>query len=230
MSEAERVLSHDRMADDFDRVMNRYDLERRLGVLIDEFLGDRDLRSLLALDAGAGTGWGSCRLKRRGARVISMDIGPRLVRLAAGRCGTVGVIGDNLRIPFADNSFDVVFSTEVIEHTANPRQAVGELYRVLKPSGRLALSTPNKAWLWAVKAAGQVGARPYSGLENFLWPKELRRTVEQHGGTILRHTGLHLFPFQLSLLHGLLQKLDRYGDKLLPLMINQCILVEKPPS
>lgn len=229
MGEAERVLSHDRMADAFDYVMNRYDLERRLQVLIDDFLGDCDLQSLYALDAGAGTGWGSCRLKGRGARVVSMDIGPRLVRLAASRCDTIGVVGDLLKVPFPNDTFDIVFSTEVIEHTPNPRQAVRELYRVLKPSGRLALSTPNKAWLWAVKLANHSGARPYTGLENFLWPGELRRELEQQGGTIIRHTGLHLFPFQLSLLHGLLRRLDRYGDKLLPLMINQCILVAKPP-
>lgn len=216
------------MADAFDQVMNRYDLERRLTVLINDFLGDRDLRSLSVLDAGAGTGWGSFRLKQRGAQVVSMDIGPHLVRLATTRCGTVGIVGDVLEAPFRDNSFDVVFSTEVIEHTPNPRQAVGELYRILKPSGRLVLSTPNKAWLWAVKLANWVGARPFDGLENFLWPRELRREFEKLGGRIIQHKGLHLLPFQLNLLHPMLQRLDRYGNKLLPLMINQCVLVEKP--
>src|SRR5436190_4740066 len=52
------------------------------------------------------------------------------------------VIASALQIPFADEAFDTVVSTEVLEHVAEPRRALGEMRRVLKPGGYLILSTP----------------------------------------------------------------------------------------
>ncbi|MBX3169828.1 MAG: methyltransferase domain-containing protein [Candidatus Eremiobacteraeota bacterium] len=46
-------------------------------------------------------------------------------------------------LPFPDASFDVVFATEVIEHVLDPQRWLREVMRVLKPGGRLQLSTPN---------------------------------------------------------------------------------------
>jgi SAM-dependent methyltransferase len=43
----------------------------------------------------------------------------------------------------ADASFDTVVSCETVEHVPDPRRALGELARVLKPGGRLLLTTPN---------------------------------------------------------------------------------------
>jgi SAM-dependent methyltransferase len=52
------------------------------------------------------------------------------------------VIASALQIPFADNSFDTVVSTEVLEHVPDPLRAMREMQRVLKPGGFLILSTP----------------------------------------------------------------------------------------
>ena len=46
-------------------------------------------------------------------------------------------------LPYEDESFDLVVITEVIEHLENHRAAIGELARVLRPGGRLILTTPN---------------------------------------------------------------------------------------
>lgn len=51
-------------------------------------------------------------------------------------------------LPFDDASFDVVFSTEVIEHVLDTQRWLAELLRVLKPGGRLELSTPNYGDCW----------------------------------------------------------------------------------
>lgn len=222
------MLAHERIAVRFDAVMNHYDLERRLGVLLDDFLHDLDLRGQLTLDAGSGTGQASAKLSGRGARVVSLDIGLNLMRLTVRRCATAGVVGDMLSLPFPDGQFNVVFSSEAIEHTPDPLRAATELYRVLKPHGRLVLSTPNKAWLWAVRLSNRLGLRAYDGLENFVRPAALRRHFERLGAKVLRHQGLHLLPFQLSLLHPVLRRIDRHGELLLRYMINQCILIEKP--
>lgn len=52
------------------------------------------------------------------------------------------VICSALQVPFADNSFDTVVSTEVLEHVPEPLRALREIQRVLKPGGYLVLSAP----------------------------------------------------------------------------------------
>jgi SAM-dependent methyltransferase len=51
------------------------------------------------------------------------------------------VVGDAHRLPFADGAFDAVVCTEVFEHLLDPPAAAGEMIRVLKPGGRLVLTT-----------------------------------------------------------------------------------------
>jgi SAM-dependent methyltransferase len=52
-------------------------------------------------------------------------------------------VADIQTVPFASGSFDTVFSCETIEHVPSPRSAIGELFRVLRPGGRLYLTCPN---------------------------------------------------------------------------------------
>ncbi len=58
------------------------------------------------------------------------------------KLGGADIIGDVLRMPFADNTFDCVFCFETIEHVENPFTAIKEIYRVLKPGGIFIGSTP----------------------------------------------------------------------------------------
>jgi len=53
----------------------------------------------------------------------------------------VNIIGDAISLPFGDESFEFVLCTEVIEHLKEPQRAIGEMWRVLKPKGRLLLTT-----------------------------------------------------------------------------------------
>jgi len=52
------------------------------------------------------------------------------------------IIGSAMEMPFQDESYDMVFSTQVIEHLTEPQQMVNECYRVLKPKGVLILTGP----------------------------------------------------------------------------------------
>jgi len=216
-------LAHDRLADRFDDLMNAYDLRRRLETLVDLFLDDDDLKGKRALDAGCGTGAGAARLGAKGAVVFAVDIGIELVRLTRSKSECSASVASLLTLPFQSNSFDVVFSSEVIEHTSDPLAATRELCRVLRPGGHLVLSTPNRLWQPPVRLASWLGVRPYDGLENFVWPRQLASEVGDASCIVIEQRGLHLLPFQLHCAQGLLEKLDGLGVQLLPLMINQCL-------
>jgi SAM-dependent methyltransferase len=56
--------------------------------------------------------------------------------------GAAQVIGDALRLPFANRSFDLVISQEAVEHISDPFWAVREMARVLRPGGKLYLQAP----------------------------------------------------------------------------------------
>ena len=124
----------------------------------------------------------------------------------------------------------MVVSSEMIEHTTSPVTAVGEMARVLRPGGRLALTCPNKVWLWLVRLATTVKLRPFDGYENFPSFPELERFASGNGLRIRSHIGLHPWPFQFRLLCGLSRWVDmRYGaGPWSRVMINQAILADKP--
>ena len=222
-----KELAHDRLTDCFDELMDDYDLGRCTEVLVDRFLGGR-LHGKLVLDAGCGVGGVTQALVARGARVIALDIGPKLAAEARARCGCPAVVGTLAATGFASNSFDVVLSSEAVEHTPDPRHSVLELYRLVKPGGDLVLSMPNRLWQAPVRAASALGLRPYDGHENFLWPSQLRAVLAETGAEVVEHRGIHLWPFQIKRLRDLSRWMDRLGVALLPLMINQCLHGRKP--
>jgi ubiquinone/menaquinone biosynthesis C-methylase UbiE len=101
------------------------------------------------LDAGCGVGYGTALLGDAGAtRVVGMDIDPETVADASSRYGDRGVVeftvGDLRELPFADSSFDLVVCFEAIEHIDRQDTALDELQRVLRDSGHLLLSSPNR--------------------------------------------------------------------------------------
>lgn len=220
---SDRQRFYDGIADEFDAVMNRYDLERRLEVMFDDLLGGADLRGALLLDAGCGTGEFSTAAMARGARVISIDIGPKLLARTRSKGVEHVVAADVAALPFRTGTFDVVLSSECIEHTPSPRGSVLELTRVLRPGGRLAVTCPNRTWYWSCAVADRLGIRHYAGLEN--WPRwsALRRWAAEGGVRVVTHRGLHLFPFVLSSTQPLLRWLDRFGHRVGPLYVNQCL-------
>lgn len=219
-------LAHDRIADRFDQLLNDYDTTRRIEVLVSEFLASVPAGGLI-LDGGCGTGRGTVALQKRGT-VVAVDIGQRLTSLVRTLTGCGVARASLLDLPFKAGTFDIVFSSEVVEHTPDPAAAVRELYRVVKPGGRLVLSTPNWIWQTPVRIASALKLRPYDGFENFLGVYELHRVLKAEGAEIVEHRGIHLWPFQLRMLQPVLRKVDRLGALLLPLMINQCVLCRKP--
>ncbi len=90
----------------------------------------------LVLDAGAG----NCKHKNffPQIRYVALDISPQQKR----RYGEIDIAGDIYSLSFASNTFDALINVQVLEHLNEPKNALREFIRVLKPGGRLFLTAP----------------------------------------------------------------------------------------
>jgi 2-polyprenyl-3-methyl-5-hydroxy-6-metoxy-1,4-benzoquinol methylase len=219
--------SYDLIAHEFDSIMNRYDVERRVNVVFGQLLDHVDLKQKLLLDAGCGTGIFSVEAARRGATVVGLDCGKNLLRETRRKGITSVLAGDVARMPVRDATFDIVVSSECVEHTSAPRATLRELVRVLRPGGWLVVTCPNAFWRWSCSLANALRLRPYHGLEN--WPSwtELRTWASEAGVRVHQQVGVHLFPFILTATHPLLRRLDRLGARFGRIYVNQCLAGQK---
>lgn len=224
----EKMFFYDRFADRFDKVMNMYDTKRRIEVIFDDFLEGRRLDGIRLLDAGSGTGWFSKYAVSKGANVTSLDVGTNILRKVAEKCYSYRVVGSVCDLNLKDRSFNVVLSSEVIEHTPSPHKAVKELCRVLKPGGILVLTVPNRVWHFSAVIANAMKIRPYEGYENWVGWLELKRWLMAEGMIIEQYRGIHLFPFSLSWTTPILRFFDRFGCVLGPIMVNIAVKARKP--
>ena len=100
------------------------------------------------LDVGCGTGYGAHYLASYGARrVVAVDVDQVALdyaRVAYSHPCVHYQCCDGQRLPFADASFDFVFSSQVIEHMPDTRAFLTEIKRVLEPQGACLIITPNK--------------------------------------------------------------------------------------
>jgi SAM-dependent methyltransferase len=100
---------------------------------------------LEVLEAGCGEGYGADLISRVARRVIALDYDETTVAHVRARYPRVEVMHGNLaELPLAEASFDVVVNFQVIEHLWDQTQFVRECARVLRPSGLLMVSTPNR--------------------------------------------------------------------------------------
>lgn len=223
-----RELCHERLADVFDFHTSPYDRSRRVEVLIDDFLTEEMLQGKRTLDVGCGLGHFSERLVARGASVVACDIGPRLLALTKKRAGCETVLADALNLvdAFGKESFDLVVSSECIEHTPDPGLALEQMAAVLKPGGRIAVSTPNILWQPIVRTATIMKMRVFDGYENFSSWNSLERKLEDSGVEIERRSGMHLFPFQFGF-HGFSKWIDQNCQGMRWAMYNLSVLGRK---
>jgi len=126
-----------------------------------QFVVDRVRPTDRVLDMGCGPGQVAEKLAAQNTSVVGLDFSEVILARASSRgVSCVKADMDGAALPFADESFDVVLFTQTIEHLFHFREAVGEAYRVLRPSGRLILSVPNIAH-WRFRLALLQGRFPY---------------------------------------------------------------------
>ncbi len=101
----------------------------------------------IILDVGCGKAWVAESFCPQGYEVISMDISllntSKALKLHPFEKHHA-VVADAFSLPFKENSFDYIIASEIIEHVYNPATFVKNLFQVLKPGGKLIVTTPYK--------------------------------------------------------------------------------------
>jgi 2-polyprenyl-6-hydroxyphenyl methylase/3-demethylubiquinone-9 3-methyltransferase len=142
------------------------------------------------LDVGCGAGFLSNHLALEGFEVTGLDASQAAIQVAACHDATGKaryVVGDALKLPFADASFDAVCAMDFLEHVEEPEKAVAEMARVLKPGGTFFFHTFNRnpiAWLVIIKGVEwfvKNTPRHMHVLRLFIKPRELRAMCLAHG-------------------------------------------------
>lgn len=116
------------------------DWSLRRGFLLGEVRsGDR------ALDLGCGDGAFAAVLTEAGAEVVGADVAEAALARARQRHPSLDfrIVPVDGALPFGDGAFDLVWSSEVIEHVADTARWLSEVRRVLAPGGRLLVTTPS---------------------------------------------------------------------------------------
>ncbi len=103
------------------------------------------------MEAGCGEGMISARLAKERYTITLLDISEQALEAAKTNVDLVTqnkkvkvkyIQGDIFKLPFKDNTFDVVWNQGVLEHFSNPESAISQMYRVTKKSGHVAILVP----------------------------------------------------------------------------------------
>ncbi len=106
------------------------------------FLGSLFDEGLRILDVGTGTGFIALLLAELGHEVVGLDLSEGMLKVAREKARRIGVevdfqIGDAENLPFDDETFDAVVCRHLLWTLPNPRKAIAEWVRVVKPAGRV---------------------------------------------------------------------------------------------
>lgn len=133
-------------------------LGRQRRALRTMFVGDAGPGTLL--EVGCGSGRFLDRMRNAGWTVQGIDFDPGAAAHVERKYGIHVSVGNLADMRFPDAAYDVVAMSQVIEHVHDPLALLGECRRVLRPGGRLLLTTPN-----ALSLAHQRYGRHWRGLE-----------------------------------------------------------------
>jgi SAM-dependent methyltransferase len=154
-----------------------------------QVLGYCQLAGTTVLDVGGGGGWFTEAFRARGARCYLFEPDP--AELQCRKTPPAGaVIADGLRLPVRDGVADLAFSSNVLEHVADPMQLISEMIRVTRRDGLIYLSFTN--WY-----------SPWGGHElspwHYLGPRVAeRRYVQRHQRKPKHRVGTNLFPVHVG--------------------------------
>ncbi|HEX7708795.1 MAG TPA: methyltransferase domain-containing protein [Thermoanaerobaculia bacterium] len=203
----QQALTWERIAEsmpDFSRARSSEYYRRCEIALIEREAGPLAGKSVLKLDL-----WNEAIntrilnwIESRGATAYGLDLSHGVTRRAHVNAAAAGsklslVNADIREVPFASESFDVVYTMGTIEHIAEYRDAMREIHRVLRPGGIALIGVPYKWDIFLrpllVAVLEAFDRYPYAPEKSFS-ARELRRDIEGIGLKVTRRTGILALP------------------------------------
>jgi ubiquinone/menaquinone biosynthesis C-methylase UbiE len=124
-----------------------------LAPLYDRFIKSDDHTHLISLaglpvagrllDAGGGTGRKSYPLLHMVTDIVIADSSMGMINQAAKKGGLIAVCSETEGLPFKADSFERVIMVDALHHVSDYRKTIGELWRVVKPGGRIVIEEPD---------------------------------------------------------------------------------------
>ena len=182
------------------------------------------LKGLDVLEVGCGAGDFAIHLSKLQSIVTAVDFSAKAIEIAQEKSKAQNQsvnfqVADAQSLPFASNSFDLIFSCECLEHVPDPQKALNEFYRVLKPSGHLILTTENYsnamilgwivAWLRKEPFNSGAGVQP---IDHFFLYWNVRKMFLNAGFKVLQMIGWHHVFLLLPRFHPFTFVKDRFHN------------------
>jgi arsenite methyltransferase len=159
------------------------------------------------VDVGSGPGLLAAEMAAQvgpAGRVIGLDLSDSMLALSRQRCGDPAtgeclsfLKADAARLPFGDSVFDVAVSTQVYEYVPDVPAALAEVYRVLRPGGRVViLDTDWDSIVWAAGDQARMQRLLEAWADRFAdphLPRSLSRQLQDAGFQVERRGVLVLF-------------------------------------
>ena len=136
-----------------------------------------------ALDLGCGAGEFTAALAQAGADTVGVEVAEAALRRARASHPELDfrLAPIDGPLPLGDNTFDVVWSSEVIEHVADTARWLSEIRRVLVPGGRLLLTTPSHGRLRVALGGVERFSEPLGDHLHLYTRRSLTETLEGFG-------------------------------------------------
>ncbi len=184
----------DGAAGSYDKISNVYCVKRR-----QKWIGGQAKGK--CLEVGAGSGEISKMLSKK-HDVTAVDISPKMVEEIKKKLKIRAVVCDAEKLPFKKKSFDSVIAAEMIYYLDKPEKFLKEAYRVLKPNGRVILTSANnitKIYTQIrslLRKIGFSGMYFDDGIENFYNSKQIRELLIKQGFRLIQEEKVILLPFE----------------------------------
>ena len=199
MKATRKELFYNTFSDKWENSINKIETRKRIKVVFGKLLKGIELKGKEFLEIGCGLGHFAEKAYEKGAKVTAIDIGEKLVEKTKERVpGGKILVASAAELPFEDEFFDIVLSTEVIEHVEDQKSAFSEMLRVLKRGGYLVLTTPNKMFKSVFDFLSFIKFRPYHGNEKWLSSREIKKFIKKMGAEIIKETHFNfIYPNEL---------------------------------